>query len=208
MPLIKGLDKGRSLIEQVSLQAIMHVQGEGAGLKDAEHHKGVYDKVLTSRDFSDVRFYVICLDKTPEIMCSAGKLVTHDFEGNVVQDLGQLDALMDLIAFSLIATDEGGAAVFQWVGNSEPCEKLIRSLDSLTDEEIPHALVRFIFEFFENKYFRQSWWNSLNEATKKSLQMRSSLAADSTVLRRDDCLIDDGIRIVTWSGISRHTNMN
>jgi SEC-C motif len=210
VPLLKGLDKGKSLDGQIMLQAFMGVYGEGvaAGLKDAEHHKNIYDRILASNDFSESRFYVLCLDRTPDIMCSAVKLASHDFRGNVVQDLSRLDSLMESITFSLIATDNGGAAVFSWAGASEPCERIVRSLDSYTDEEVPHALVRLIFEFFENAYFSQSWWNNLDEGVKKSLQMRFSMGVDPTALRQDNCLVDDGVRAVSWKVTSRHTNVN
>lgn len=208
VPLLTGFDKGKSLDEQIMLQAFMGVYGEGvaAGLKDAEHHKSIYDRILASNDFSESRFYVVCLDRTPDIMCSAVKLVSHDFHGNVVQDLRRLDAVMESITFSLIATDDGGAAVFNWAGSSEPCEKLVHSLDSYTDEEIPHALVRLIFEFFENAYFSQSWWNNLEDGVKRSLLARFSMGVDPTAPRQDNCLVDDGVRAVSWKVTSRHTN--
>lgn len=206
LPFKKSLDRGRPITEQVSLQHYLKRYGAGveAGLRDAEYHKAIYDKVLLSGDYSDAQYYVVFFSNTPDIMCSAAKFPTHDFNGNLLQDLGQLSKTLDQITFSIIATDTGGAAVFNWVGHSDPCERLVRSLDSLSDDDIPHAIVRFAFEYFENVYFSPTWWEGLEGEAKKKLQLRTSMAVDVNIARDRDCLVDDGLKPVSWGVESRH----
>lgn len=205
----RTLDQGQSLRDQVLLQRYLNVQEPAvqAGLRDAENHKETYDQILLSSDYSRSNYYVISFGEVPNIMCSAVKFVTHDFNGTVLQNLGALDKKMDQITFSIIATDTGGAAVFQWVDNSSPCEHLVSSLDALSDEEISSAIVRFTFEFFENTFFSASWWNGLEERTRESLRLRLSSAIDMNIPRKDRCLMDDGLRPVKWPVIGRYKHI-
>jgi SEC-C motif len=209
IPLMKELDRGWTMPEQIGYQLFVkrYADAVKVGLRDIDHHKAIYDKVLLSGDFSDSNFYVIFFDRTPDIMCSAGKFPTHDYHGNVLQDLQQADEIMDSISFSLIATDNGGAAVFSWIGSSSPCEKFIISLDSLTDDNIASAIVRYSFEFFENVFFSPSWWSSLEEKVKIKLQSRRALAIEPLAPREAECLVDDGLRLVSWKMLSRSMHL-
>lgn len=200
----KSLDRGLPISDQIRLQSYLNVKGMGvdAGLRDAEMHKANFDKVLLSGDYSQANYYAITFGQTPDVMCSSVKFATHDFHGNLLQNLFEMDKVMDEITFSIIATDTGGVAVFNWIGHSDPCERLVKSLDSLSDDEIPSAILRFTFEFFENTYFSAKWWNSLDDKTRKALQLRLSLAADINALRTVDCLVDDGLRPAKWPVIS------
>jgi hypothetical protein len=107
----------------------------------------------------------------------------------------------------LIATDTGGAAVFSWVGESPSAERLIKSLHSQSEDHIPHSIIRYIFEFFENSYFSPSWWEGLNEKTRRALQVRFNIGVNPFEKRKPTCLLDDGVRAVSWQVYSRETNI-
>jgi len=67
-------DRGKPLEKQLAIQYMNSLIDTGAfaGLRNSEHHKEMYDKVLLGGDFSSVRAYIIGLDSPPPIMCSTG----------------------------------------------------------------------------------------------------------------------------------------
>lgn len=205
MPVLLSLDKGKNETEQLELQEIGQLYGLGveAGLRDLEYHKSEYDKVLINSDFSRVYYYVVRLNKTPEVMCSGSIAVEFDFEGHLLQDLADTTTTMDQITFSLIATDEGGAAVFSWVGTSHICHQFIRSLNSLLNYQLPHLLVQYAFESFENVFFSPSWWDGLDDDSKRIIQ-RKAISFDKS----PHSLRDNGLRAVSWSVVARETNVD
>lgn len=209
IPFYKSLDRGRDKLDQIAIQefASLLQKGNEAGLSDLEYHKSLYDDKLLSGDFSELRYYLINLKDVPEITCSGAAQFEIDFEGNILQDLARLEQRLDGFSFSLIGTDSGGVVLFSWLGESEVGLKFIRSLDKLSDDEIVHAIVRFIFEFFENTYFAPEWWEGLTENEKERIGTRMTASANPTIEPNPDCLKDDGLRVVKWKVQGRVSNL-
>jgi hypothetical protein len=204
---LRTCDKGRDASTQQLMQRDLDYWEEGvsAGAKEIEHHNKIYERGLIGSDYSDERFYIIELDHTPDFMCSGTTQPEYDFEGNLLQDLSETTSLLDHITFSLIATDTGGAAVFSWYGENKASERLIKSLHLLTDEQIPHAVARYVFEFYENVYAAPEWWEGLDAPTQKTLLAR--LLSSLETIRAPSCLIDDSLQVVEWKVTSRKTNL-
>jgi hypothetical protein len=209
MPVGKTMDRGLSIEQQrIHQQEVAAVaSGVDAGLKDAEQHKAVYDTVLQTGDFSSVCYLVVNFDRMPDVLCASGHLPQYDFEGRTLQDLGRFNRRCEQVTFGLIATDTGGAGVFTWIGENQSAIGLVRSLNSQPDEDIPHSIIRYIFEFFENSYFSPSWWESLDQATRDALQARFNRAANLFEKREANCLVDDGVQAVDWKVVSIQTNV-
>lgn len=202
---LKTMDRGRSLGAQVSFHRVLRKIETGAklGLRDIEHYKSIYDNILISMDYSLVRYYIVEFGATPEVLGSAAQFPSFDFEGNRLQSL-RSQQVLDKVEFSVVATVTGGAAVFTWMGDSEPVGRMIRSLDAHSDQDITSAFVRYAFEFFENVYFSPDWWENLDAGARAKLQARTTGAATLSEVRRSDCLVDDGLRPVSWPVVARH----
>jgi SEC-C motif len=202
------LDRGKSLEDQMMIQFQIHNLNERntIGLRDLEHYKAAYDKALVTANFSDIYYYVIRLSTTPEFLCAAPHMPDLDFAGRVLQNILDTSIIVDHLTFSLIATESGGAAVFSWYGKSDSAEQFVKSLDSFSDDELPHAIVRFTFEYFENVFVSPTWWEGLNDTEQQSLLRRQWSGLPSTG-QTYDCLTDDGLRTVNWTISSRETNL-
>jgi hypothetical protein len=124
----------------------------------------------------------------------------YAFDGRQLQEMDELGIdRWDLISFSLIATEDGGAAVFAWKANSDPSAKtLVESLLALKPEQQPHALVRFALEHLENTFLSPPWWEDLSPAVREALEKRMSHGASPEFPTQGDSLADDGIRAVNW----------
>lgn len=209
-PFRRTLDRGKDIDEQIGLQELMRFYDEGAalGLKEIEFHKAAFDEALLRSDYSMVNLYIIRLDRVPDVMCSGATQPEYDFDGNQIQDWYDREAELDWFTYSLIATDTGGAAVFSWMGDQPACLRFIKSLDSLRDDQISHALVRFTFEYFENSYFSPDWYEGLDAKSQRKLLVRQLTEATPSYPRSPDCLKDDGLRIVSWVVQARETNLD
>jgi len=205
----RNLDRGKSVQEQIMIQYQIHYldQGSTIGLRDLVHYKSAYDKALLAQDFSNIFYYVIRLSNTPDFLCSAPHMPDSDFEGNVLQNIADTSIVVDQLTFSLIATGSGGAIVFSWHGKSDAAEQLVKSLHSLPDQALPHAIVRFTFEYFENVFVSPKWWEELNDPARQRLLQRQWAGLPSTG-HIPECLLDDGLQVVNWTVVSRETNLS
>ena len=212
--LLRGMDKGQPLSAQHLLQNALDYQDSGAkkGIEEITLHKTSYEDMILNKDFTNLGHYVVVFTSPPEVMCSGITQASHDFLGKKVARLERLDVPVGSITLSLIATDDGGAAVFTWLADQNECHKVMMTLNSLPKADQPHAIVRFTFEFLENTYFSPEWWDSLDkqvQAHLKERQLRELMDTDKGFYhsRPDNCLLDDGVRAVTWTVRSRLTSL-
>jgi hypothetical protein len=181
--------------------------GSTASLKALQNHKARYDAVLKTNDFSPVRYYAILFDNTPDVMSCCAVSPEYDFSGNPIWCASNLAPKRPLITYSLFATQEGGAAVFQWLPDSDSeCSKFLHSLDALSNDDIPHAIIRFTFEVSENTYSSPAWWEKLPPDAQKTLIKRAMSGIEDVTPQ--DCLLDDGLKLVTWTVRSRQSNVD
>jgi len=204
----KRLDRGKTIQQQIEIQTMMGVYeiAVEAGFLDVERQKREFDKALAERDFSRLHAYVITFDVVPQVLASGILSPECDFDGHTLQSLGTLDARLDVITHSLIATKTGGAFVFAWLDISDRASRsLAQSLDRVPDDKIANTVLRFVFEFCENHYVNSEWWEGLDEAVKKTLLDRFAVSADMTKPRvHATCLIDDGVSPVDWKVTARN----
>lgn len=206
---LRQLDRGKSLPSQIQLQyeAGQIAAGSEKGLEDLQGMKAQYDAALCTGDYSMTQYYVIGFDSCPTMLCSGGVKPSIDFEGNRLQDLVDLNVEVEGVHLNMIAVEDSGAAVFTWKDINGSSEQLVKSLKELTDTEIPNALVRFAFEFLENKFWRISWWDNLPQDQIDQLNARTQLAFNPMAKRSVDCLADDGVRAANWRVTYRETNV-
>ena len=205
---LRDLDKGRPLSEQKNLQNNLNARNTGfeKALQELTPYKKHYEDVIFSGSFSNIGYCVVSLKEAPEVMCSGITQATHNFLGEKIGEVSQLDTLISGITLSLFATDGGGAAVFTWLADQEECRDVMTTFTSLAKDDQSHAIIRFVFEFFENTYYSPRWWDNLDKEVQRSLIDRhlTGLIDDNGKYhwRSDDCLLDDGIRAVDWEVLS------
>jgi len=198
---MREMDKGKDITSQVRIQmeASTNILGSETGLRDLESEKKIFDDALLNKDFSKVKYLIINLSNTPEYVCSGAIYPEHDFSGAQLQDLSNLEKKMDLLTFSIISNQSGGAIVFAWLENSkEACEKFVKSLNAMNNTDLLNALTRFIFITTENLFFSIDWWDNLSKNDKEKLLDRFNRATDDF-----DYWSPDGINAINWVITSR-----
>ena len=203
-------DKGQPVDVQRQMQIFVNLNEMALkkSFQELSDRKVKYDNILLSNDFNEFSYYGFFIDSVPEVLCSGGFAPEYDFKGNLLQDYMNLQKDLESIYFSIVPFEEVGVAVFGWMeSEGSSCIKFIKSLHELySDGEIGNALIRFIFDSLENTFFKPSWWAALSDHDKNALQNR--VLSGVLEKRRENCLIDDGLRTVNWNATSTFSNVN
>lgn len=199
----RNVDKGKSPSEQFATQDFLgnwerHMV---TGLRDGRYYKSIYDETLLKSDYTRISSYIVRLGSPPSFLCSSFITPEYDFLGRVLQDFEIGNRVLDHLAFSVVATSSGGAAVFSWLGSSRSADMILESLNQITDARLPDSIARFAFEYSENLFAAPSWWEGLSDLAKASLLHRMS-----AILPEANDLRDDGMQLVSWKVKSRETN--
>lgn len=193
------------LTEQMVLQQFTadYQDGVELGLRDLLHHKQLYDTAIVAGTANDVRSYWFTLDRQPDYACTGGIFPEMDFQGKSLQDLSDSSTTLDMVFFSVLPGDTNGLAVFSWLDPSPAAAALVDSLLQMDAVDIPHALTRFAFEFYENIFIEPDWWDNLSNADQRILASRAE-SSSPHVPRLLTCLADDGLRITRAGIVQQH----
>jgi len=199
--LLRQADRGRNIADQISIQMNANAYGFGIdlALKELNSIKANMDDMLKNKNFLNVNHCVIELASPPKILVSASTQPEFDFNGNRLQDFGNVNQMMSHIIFNCISYDEGGCFVFSWLDDSDKvCSSFIDSLINLGEQDISNALVRFCYSFAENTWASPEWWESLNPNQTDSVSERLQHGTPTSP-HQSNCLITDGVDFGAYS---------
>ena len=201
-------DAGKPFERQVQIQAFnkRYEMGLYAGARDGERFKKTYDEALKNRKFTDVRGYVIELADIPPVMCSGAYFPEEDFDGRLLQDIGDLDITPHLLTVTSFYGGKHGTIALSWLqDSSETCDKFIHSLDRISDNDIANALLALFFEHIENIYISPEWWDNLHREQRTQLLLRLNTSFNPLIARQQNYLKSDHYRFLPWSIHRRYT---
>lgn len=157
--------------------------------------KLIWDKAWSIKDYSSLRYYSFRLLPKTGMALSGAKFINYDFLGEPLQ----IAFPQDIITFSLLPQEIGGFGIFCWLGNSNINEQLVRSFNSLKEEQLDQssAILRFAFEYFENLYLSPSWWDAIPFVYQEFLIDRFNRAARNIPTTKS-ALIYDGLHAEYW----------
>lgn len=193
--------RGQPIEKQLQVQSFSAVYNVGlsAALNDIAHHQPRFERLLLSSDFSTVRAYVVTFDSPPPVMCSGAFGPEQDFEGSPLQDLNDLSKVPSIIGVTSFYGGQHGHFVLVWLPDDDAvCVPFVKSLASIPDAELSSALVRFMFEFFENVHISPVWWSSLSDLHRTALEARMAASANPMQGRHEGCLKPDNWPVESW----------
>ena len=147
-------------------------EGTKLAIRDLELIKQMYDYSLINKDFENkMNYYILIIDKVPEIVNSAGWIPIIDFDNNILSELMKKNIKYNTLTVNTIVYKNKGAIVFSWHKNldCEDCLKFIQSLHSINDEYKSSAILKWLFECNENIFWSIKWWDTLNKEIQKIL---------------------------------------
>lgn len=166
-----------------------------------ERQKEEYDKILSSKDYSLLKYYVVFIDTIPEFLCSGSLILETDFSGRRYYQPGSKEIDLKIITFSIIPIDDGGVIAYASIDEGKEIQSFFKSIINLDKHLLPNAITRYTFEYHEdNTFISPIWWNKLDNLKKNAISKRA-LPDDIEFyeMRPSDCLLDDGYSIVKWN---------
>lgn len=165
MGLLKDLDKGKSLNEQIVHQIGANHYNESNDLttSDLSYVKDKLDLMLLQSDSTELVHVVFELEAPSSVMTSAILGSEIDFEGRVLQNTSNdPNEIPDYLIVNSFSSDGKGYIVLSWlpehtVSNDILIEQLIKK------ENISNHFAVFVFTLIENNYLSPDWWESLGE---------------------------------------------
>lgn len=173
-------DRGKSVEAQMEIQTnnFLTEIGTLAAMEDLKYHKGYFDQVIESSDFSSIRAVIFTFKETPPVMVCGGTNPDFDFCGRELQDLMELTIRSENISLTSYYDGEQGIIAFAWLENShDVCKQLMCSLLEKDPMLYSSLLVQYMFKNFENIYVSPEWWEMLSDDARKVLL---TLFADNT----------------------------
>ena len=210
IPLTKEGDKGLDIQNQLEYQEYLETyrQGVEGGLRDLLNVKVIYDKYLLAQNYDDIIYYVIEIEEIPDFLVSGQIEVEMDFNGKVIQTLDELvdfSKKLDRISLSILMRNSNGLIIFSCFKTEIKSIDFLKSISSISNNDLPDAIARFVFEYFENNYFSPNWWDSLSDTIKETLIKRFNASVDFKE-RPNNILMDDGNKYVNWKILNRYKN--
>ncbi|WP_434339257.1 YecA family protein [Motilimonas cestriensis] len=197
---LRDADKGKGSFNQFTIQQFVTLNGLGAAaaVKDLSMLKGELDKQLIGGKSSELCHLVFQSDTPPPVMVSSILAPTIDFNGNTIQDLGDLSVVPDQVCFNSFASDGKGYVVFSWLKSAEISTDFINTLLAVEPSKQFHALVRFFFGYAENTFFSKNWWQGLSKIAQSKVQSLIMSGASPFEAYSTDKLVDDGTDFGFW----------
>lgn len=192
-------DRGQPFWRQVQIQENLDLihQGQLRGLADVDRWKGDYDACLLSHDFTNFHFYGVIFDGILPIVACGAAHVEFGFDGKELQRISRGDAPFEHIAFTVTSFSGKSILILGWTGTVDASAAyFINTFRDLPQDRKADAVIRMCFELSENIYVKPSWWADVPTDIRSRLQARIMSGLPSTE-RRSDCLMDDGVSIVS-----------
>jgi hypothetical protein len=199
-------DHGLDVLDQLMFQKWVsgHLSGVRLGLRDLSREKALHDTILLNQSWDrDYSFLAVPIMSKPTIVSSGAVIPEYDFAGNALAELGRPDLECDLLAFSIVATDHDGIALWGCRRDSEHAMSFLRQAAVLSDDDLVQGAVRFAFELVENTFMTPGWWSELPEDRKQVIVRRANSGLLFSPDAGPDQLRDDGIRLVGWTAGTR-----
>jgi len=168
----RNYDKGLSREKQLFIQTIGHIfSDEDSQIKDIQNVKNLLDEKLINKEYSNIKYYALIIDKIPEIMVAGAFIPDIDFYGNDLIDyVNNYNREYNVISVSSIkVNDNQGAIIFSWDESidSTECDIFINDLVYLTNQEKIKAITCLFFKKLkESLCISPNWYESLAEKNK------------------------------------------
>lgn len=191
---VGNYDNGKNMLEQKSIKLTSHMFSDSySQLNDIQKIKNILDKNLLVKNFNDIKYYSLIIDRIPEVMSAGAFIPDMDFDGNILIDY--IDNYTDeynAISTSIFKYQENkGIIIFCWNDKvqSNECEIFIKNLNCLPNEEKIQAIGSLLFKLNkESVYISPKWYDSLSMIKKDLIE---SCYIPSENINLDDSAIDE-----------------
>lgn len=143
-------------------------EGTIKAVAEIQRLKDRFDQIVRLEDYSRVITHVFEIDGIFPVACSGITNPDFDFDGNLIQNIVNLEFECSLISFSVVVQEEKSFVLLSYLDLHAPiAEKFISSL--LQRSDVGADLIWMTFCHFENCAYAPDWVDSLSDATREEL---------------------------------------
>lgn len=150
-----------------------HLFGHQKGYEELIRIKKNYDATFLNKSFDREILYLIFYSNTPMNLAFSSLIYPDDdFQGNLLQNLGDLKSDRDLLTYFSAPMNGGWGYVFAWhIQDNTSCEPFIISLGRTieTGRSIEHTLFQYMILNSENHALSPSWWENLEQCERSQI---------------------------------------
>lgn len=204
---IRECDKGKNVFEQIEHQGNVDALTTGVGLanRDLKYQKDNLDSILINNTYENIEGFVIECKEIPSVMCSGSIFPHYDFQGNRVQNFLDFNARLKSLTLNIISSNGVGYIVFSWLhSDSDVCKDFIASLKKTNKNRVTDAIIRLLFENFENKFASPEWWDSLPRDKQSRLNKKFHISVSLKHDLDSQSLVEDHVKYDNWDIISMY----
>ncbi|WP_105174474.1 SEC-C metal-binding domain-containing protein [Pseudoalteromonas sp. T1lg122] len=197
---IKGGDKGKGLMEQLFIQKFVLDQQKGikAAIQELSEVKSKLDDQLLKKSYGNLSHLIIESESPMPVAVSSVVAPITDFDGNFIQDLGDLNVVAEQLIFNSFSSNGKGYVVFSWLTSSTKVLAFINSLLAKDTDKIFSGLIRFFYGAAENTFTSPEWWNDLTVEQKGKIEELIMSGVNPFEFEAQNLLRDDGIDFSGW----------
>ncbi|EFQ2987639.1 YecA family protein [Escherichia coli] len=167
----KNADKGKLQVEQYYIQKLIdqHQSGLNAAIIELNNLKTSLDRILLSRQFSEIESVIFTFAEPLPIVVSSILSPERDFDGTKIQDLSDLTVSAEQVCFNAFSCGGKGYVVFSWLRTSTIIRRFIRTLIKIPANRMFNTLLYFFFTKAENTYSSPEWWDRLSDKQRENI---------------------------------------
>ncbi|OCH39442.1 SEC-C domain-containing protein [Aliivibrio fischeri] len=201
---IKGADKGKSTFDQIFIQgfAANNQLGIKTAIKELSDIKVSLDAQLLGDEVNELCHLLIESSSPMPIAVSSISSPISDFNGEIIQNLGDLKVKAESVVFNSFSSEGRGYVVFSWLKNATIINKFIHTMLSTDAKPIFSKLVRFFIGSAENVFISPEWWETLSEEQKGKIEQLIMTGINPFEFEPETVFLDDGIDFGGWDAES------
>lgn len=167
----RGLDKGWDPQRQILFQSEIkeRLRFTEMGVRETKISKDKYDQMLLSRNFEDFKFVAVRIDDALPVVSSGGRFPDYDFERNGLFSILESYDDPPLVLMNIVNDQAGAVASLAWMRDDPRLEAFADNFIKMLDERGVDFLIQLGIASCENTFYRPSWWEPLDQATKDAL---------------------------------------
>ena len=173
--------------------------GNSNGLQNLLRHKKMFDETLQLSKYDDIKYVLYVFEDKQNLAFSSLLFPHFDFNGRILQDIGNLNIELELLTFCSAPLKNGWGYLLAWHDSSSNTAK--KMIDSLNNGKKETTIIDCLFRLAlnaENIAISPSWWESINNEEKEQILNVVSNALDIFADIENNYLSNGVSGIVDW----------
>lgn len=165
------IDRGFSVDDQINwrLSVNQNIAGQIKSVEEIEQLWHKLSEAVSTQQYDRFSSKWYFFESDLCVTSSAALAAEFDFKGKRLFDMWDLRKNAEMLCYSIMATDLGGAITFTWLTVERGPSAVVASFDDISNEDKGDIFVQYCFLNAENTYFSRRWWDAWSPSLQDEL---------------------------------------